>query len=283
MDDLSLIKQNYIRYIDKIIQNHKVSHSYLIEIGNYDQDMVFVYDFIKMILCDLNYEDLKKSDNPIISLIDHDNYPDIKVIEPDGSMIKKIQMIDLQKEYSNKSLLNGKRIYIIKNAEKLNVSSANTMLKFLEEPEDDIIAFLITDNRYHVLDTILSRCQILTLRDDFLLLEEDEKVFEFLECIASPRNFFLKYHHFLNEILVDKNVAASIIHKVEETIIYYLNYKNGLLYEIDDNILKILDKMEESMLLYELSVIEEELPKLEFNVNYKLWIDSLFAKIIIGG
>ena len=283
MDDLSLIKQNYIHYIDKIIQNHKVSHSYLIEVGNYDEDMVFVYDFIKMILCDLNYEDLKKSDNPIISLIDHDNYPDIKVIEPDGSMIKKMQMIDLQKEYSNKSLLNSKRIYIIKNAEKLNAASANTMLKFLEEPEDDIIAFLITDNRYHVLDTILSRCQILPLRDDLILLEEDEKIFEVLECIVSPKNFFLKYNYFLSEVLVDKNLAASVIHKIEEIIIYYLNYKNGLLHKIDDNILKILEKVEDYVLLYDLSIIEEELPKLEFNVNYKLWIDSLFAKMIIGG
>ena len=32
-----------------------------------------------------------------------------------------------------------------------------------------------------------------------------------------------------------------------------------------------------------LSIIEEELPKLDFNVNYKLWIDSLFSKFILGG
>ena len=39
--------------------------------------------------------------------------------------------------------------YIIKNAERLNPSSANTILKFLEEPEDNIIAILLTNNRYN--------------------------------------------------------------------------------------------------------------------------------------
>ena len=35
------------------------------------------------------------------------------------------------------------------------------MLKFLEEPEDSIIGFFITNNKENVIDTIKSRCQIL--------------------------------------------------------------------------------------------------------------------------
>ena len=61
---------------------------------------------------------------------------------------------------------------IIKETEKLNASSANTILKFLEEPEDGIIAILLTDNRYHVLDTILSRCQILSLKENEFKLKK---------------------------------------------------------------------------------------------------------------
>ena len=34
--------------------------------------------------------------------------------------------------------------------------------------QNDIIALLLTDNRYHVIDTIISRCQILTLKEDIL-------------------------------------------------------------------------------------------------------------------
>ena len=283
MEELSVIKQNYIQYIDKILKNHRVSHTYLIEMDNYEEDMQYVYDFIKMILCDCSYEEMKKSDNSIISLIDSNNYPDIKVVEPDGSTIKKSQLMELQKEYSNKSLLDGKRIYIIQHAERLNAASANTMLKFLEEPEDDIIAFLITDSRYHVLETILSRCQILTLKEENLLLEEDSDLLSFLECIIKPSTFFIKYNHFMNEVLVDKEVAKEKLQKVESIIIYYLNYEQGLYGKMDGEILTILKSCEDQKLLNYLSIIEEELPKLEFNVNFKLWMDSLFAKMIIGG
>jgi len=283
MEKLSVIKQNYIHYIDKILENHKISHTYLIEVNNYESDMEYVYDFIKMILCDCSYDEMKKSDNSIISLVDSHNYPDIRIIEPDGSMIKKGQLLDLQKEFSNKSLLDGKRIYIIQEAEKLNAASANTMLKFLEEPEDDIIAFLITDNRYHVLETILSRCQILTLKEDTLEIGEDEYLISLLKCVVGPNDFFLKYNYFMNEILVDKIIARDLFHKIESIIIYYLNYKQGLCKSIDDSFLDLLKSCDDKKLLYYLSVIEEELPKLEFNVNYKLWMDSLFAKMIIGG
>ena len=72
--------------------------------------------------------------------------------------------------------------------------SANTILKFLEEPEDDIIAFLVTDNRYHVIDTILSRCQILTLKDDFFTVEIDDQILDLLDCVMNPNNFFIKYN-----------------------------------------------------------------------------------------
>ena len=114
MDKLSVVKKNYIDYINKIIENNKVSHAYLIEINDYDTDKEYIFSFIKMILCNISYEKLAKENNNIINLIDNNDYPDIKVIEPEGSTIKKSQMIDLQKDYSNKSLLDGKRIYVVK-------------------------------------------------------------------------------------------------------------------------------------------------------------------------
>ena len=69
-------------------------------------------------------------------------------------IIQKEQVTNLKNEFKIKSAFNNKRIYIIKNAENLNKSSANTMLKFLEEPEDNIIALLITNNKTKVLETI---------------------------------------------------------------------------------------------------------------------------------
>ena len=76
-------------------------------------------------------------------------------------------------------MLDNKLIYIIDPAEKLNPASANTILKFLEEPPEGIVAILITENKYNVLETIVSRCQCLSLVND-LEIEITEEINEFV-------------------------------------------------------------------------------------------------------
>ena len=281
MDNLSVVKKNYIDYINKIIENNKVSHAYLIEINDYDTDKVYIFNFIKMILCNVSYEKLEKENNNIINLIDNNDYPDIKVIEPEGSTIKKSQMIDLQKDYSNKSLLGGKRIYIVKEADKLNPASANTILKFLEEPEEDIIAILLTNNRYKIIETILSRCQILTLKENCIPIIEDG-VFDLLKCIVYPSEFFIKYNSIITDVIPDKDIARDKLSEIENIIVSYLDKKYESI-EIDEQLNNLFKDIDDKKLLKSLSIIEEEIKKLDFNVNYKLWLDSLFSRLTIGG
>ena len=283
MENESYIKKYYISYIDKIIVNNKVSHSYLFEIDSYEKDSYYIYAFIKMILCNLTYEDMLNSDDKTITLVDQYNYPDITVIEPDGNWIKKSQLLFLQKEYSNKSLLGNKRIYIIKNAEKLNPSSANTMLKFLEEPADDIIAMLVTDNRYHVIDTLLSRCQVLTLKENSFSYSLEDNDISLLKVISNPEKFFIKYKDFINDILIDKKVAEELFKNIENILIFYINGKYCKDIKLDSKITNILNSVTDMKLLYILRVLEEDLIRLKYNVNYKLWLDSVFSKFIIGG
>ncbi len=282
MRNLSIVKKKFFDYLDHIIENNKISHAYIIEIDNYNQDMVDIYDFVKMILFNKKHNELEQVNEGIIQFIDNNMYPDIKLIEPDGNNIRKRQLVELQKEYSNTSLLNNKRIYIIKNAEKMNQASGNTILKFLEEPEDNIIALLLTDNRYSVLETILSRCQILSLKETNLLDEEEEQFLEFLKFVVNPTDFFKKYNYFINNYITDKNIAKEKLLQVESTVIQYLN--NQYFGEtFSEKISEILNNKEEKDLLTYLSIIEEEIPKLEYNINYKMWIDSLFSKLILGG
>ena len=280
MGNNSLIKHNFINYIDNVILNNKISHAYLIEVDNYEDDLKYIYDFIKMILLNCEYEKIDNNSD-IIKQIDSNNYPDIRVISTDTSIIKKSQLLELQEEYNNKSLLDNKRVYIILEAEKLNDSAANTMLKFLEEPEDDIIAFLVTNNRYHVINTLLSRCQVLSIKENSFDLEYDDNFIELLNSIVNPNSFFINYKDYSNNIFIDKEVTKNLFIKVENTILSYLESKYTK-NKYDETIINILAKKDEKELLRIISVIEDELPKLEFNVNFKLWLDSLFSKFIGG-
>lgn len=278
MGDLSLIKRKYIQYIDNVITNKKVSHAYLIELDNYESDMNYVLSFIKMILCNLKYDELFKSNNQIISLIDSGNFPDLYIISSDTSIINKSMVIDLQKEFNNKSLLGGKRIYIIKEADKLNSSSANTILKFLEEPEDDIIAFLLTNNRYHILETIISRCQVISIKEDYYDFNLNNELLDFLDCVLKPNSFFIKYNYYMKELFTDKILVKKYINEIERILIGYVENKD----KCTDEIKNVLSSVSNDDIIKIVSILENELPKLDFNLNLKLWVDSLFSKLIGG-
>ncbi len=279
----SAVKKKFIDYIDKIIDNGRISHAYLFEVDNYEDDLTYIYSFIKMILCKCSYDELDNNDNKIINLIDTHNYPDLFVIKPDGASIKKGQLLDLQKEYSNKSLLNNKRIYIIEECEKMNQSSANTILKFLEEPEDDVVAILIADNRYHVIDTIISRCQIISLKENFRIKDYSDDFVDFFECVLKPNDFYIKYNSFIKNVIPEKSILIEFLNNINDIIISYLNYKNGVNDLFSEDLKIILDKYDDNYLINIISVIEDEIQKLNFNVNYKLWLDAFFARLIIGG
>ena len=274
--ELTTAKKRYYDMINNLVKLNKISHAYMIEIDDYENDFTYILDFVKLILA-LN------DDSDIINLIDNGNYPDLKIIEPDGNVIKKQQVIKLQEDFRNKSFLNNKMIYIIKEAEKLNDSSANTILKFLEEPEDDIVAILVTSNRYKVIETILSRCQVLSLQDNSLIFEISDNVIDLINFIVKKDELFINYQYILDNILVDKNVAKNILNEVEITFINYLNYvSDNNNFECNKEIIKILSKVDIETITNYIATIEEEIQKLEFNVNYKLWLDCLFAKLIGG-
>lgn len=53
----------------------------------------------------------------------------------------------------------NKKIYIIENADMMNIKTANAFLKTLEEPPADTVIILTTSKPNSLLPTILSRCQ----------------------------------------------------------------------------------------------------------------------------
>ncbi len=278
----SKIREKFFELVDKFIKNEKLSHSYLIELNNYEEDFLDVLQFVKMIFCNCTRNDLS-NENMICRLIDSSNYPDLKIIEADGQWIKKNQLIELMDDFHNKSLFGNRRVYIIKETEKLNTSSANTILKFLEEPEDGIIAILLTKNRFQVIDTILSRCQILNLSGDFDFVEGNDDSKLLLTYILQKKDLFINYNRIINDIIPDKNVAKKYFDNINYYILQYINYISNKNYECSEEIISIFKNVDAGCLANILAIIEEEISKLEYNINYKLWVDSLFARIILGG
>lgn len=96
--------------------------------------------------------------------INHGNHPDVHVVEPDGASIKKDQIKMLQEEFSKTGMESNRKVYIIHHADLMTVNAANSLLKFLEEPDSHTTAILITEQIQQILPTILSRCQVVSFK-----------------------------------------------------------------------------------------------------------------------
>lgn len=88
-------------------------------------------------------------------------HPDVLEVEPDGRFIKIDQIREIQKASTRAPYEGRFRVVIIDEAHALTEPAANALLKTLEEPSARMRLMLVTDQPHGLLDTIISRCQIL--------------------------------------------------------------------------------------------------------------------------
>ena len=314
LDDFSLEQNIIYKTLITSVKNNKYSHAYLIETNGYSKGLDLGIAFAKYLLCPNNYSNNEKCENcSQCKNIDKNEFIELKIIEPEGQWIKKSQLEELQEVFSKKSVLGNKKVYIINKAEKLNPASSNSLLKFLEEPEEGIIAILITENIYQLLSTIVSRCQVLSLKnkinldnlstkerfahylsnnkDDieaFINNEESiikiEKVIEFIKYYEDNHSNTLIYINKLwDETFKEKQDIYSAFTMM---LLFYkdiLNLKLGKGIQIFTDYVNEVNNIEEKNNLDEITgkinVIMDLREKIKFNVNSNLLMDKLIIQL----
>lgn len=102
-------------------------------------------------------------------LLQAGSHPDLMWVSPDtdgekASKVIKIEQARAVVEFANQTAqMEGYRVVVISPADALNTSSANALLKTLEEPGQRSLFLLLTDKPAALLPTIRSRCQLLPL------------------------------------------------------------------------------------------------------------------------
>ncbi len=94
-----------------------------------------------------------------------ENHPDIIFISPEESRknITVSQARSLKNEAYIKPHLAEKRVFVIDGADSMNEQAQNALLKVLEEPPQSVMFILIAKTRSLLLDTVISRCFLLSL------------------------------------------------------------------------------------------------------------------------
>lgn len=270
------IQPDFFNSIFSFVKNNKLSHAYLVETRNCDNKENIIRDFARTLYS--HYSGKEEFINSLSEILACGNYIEIKV-ENDSSMIKKTQVLSIQQQFMTKSLNDKSRIYVIYEADKLNKQAANSLLKFLEEPEEGIIGILVSDNRYKVLETLRSRCQILSLKNDSIHYEFENFDFicNFIKTLEEKKQKSIAYLPIIckNEYF-SREKWLSIFNSLQYIYEQAIRKKEQKTFQND--LIEILDFINDNndidRLLYKILVLSTQLDRLEYNLNANSMLDK---------
>jgi DNA polymerase-3 subunit delta' len=192
------------------LQNRRIAHAYLFEGPDGVGKRLVALALARALLCQ---DGSGCGDCAPCRKVDHNNHPDIHLLEADGSAIKIDQVRALQQELSLRPLEGKYKICLIDGAEQFNPAAANALLKTLEEPRPNTLLILLTSRPESLLITIRSRCQRLpfqrlpktllaeVLADRLALTETAARILaalsdgSFKKALGRNRELFLERRH----------------------------------------------------------------------------------------
>ncbi len=264
-----------IKHFERDYQSNRLSHAFLV--------------------CNTYYEEIKDDLEYVLSNYffdvnkDLNDNPDLYIIKPTNGKILKDEIIKLQESFMTYSLTNKNKVYIIEEVEKMNQHASNSLLKFLEEPAQNIYAILITSNLNKVLPTIKSRCQILMIdnKNDFNMLSYDKdyinKILDIISVFEKDGYDFLPYIYTNFNKKIEKEDLKSFIKVVkyfyEDCLNNILNNEIVNFKDYRDYVIKVSKLNDVKKIVNKLYIIVKEENKLDYNLNTNLFLDNLLIRL----
>lgn len=163
-EEIKTIQPLASKLIMNSVKKKRISHAYLIQGERGTGKRAIALQLAKVLFCQHKQDVEPCHECHVCKRIESGNYPDVHWIVPDGKSIKIDQIRQLQEEFIYSGLESNQKVYIITDAETLTVNAANRILKFLEEPNRQTTAILLTENSQAIIPTIRSRCQLIDLQ-----------------------------------------------------------------------------------------------------------------------
>ncbi len=282
------------KFLNKIKSTKKNVQAYILYGNSKEKLREYAILLSKFLICPHNYKENCNQCN-ICFRIDRNSFSELIVINPVNNVIKKEDVLKLRSTFSTNAIEGKNQVYIINDAELLNKAASNSILKFLEEPDSNSVAIFTTTNLDLVINTIVSRCQIIKINNvnekkGMELIRkisgfEDETIYNIIDYVKeiekSPALAMADLKPKFLDVFTSKEDAISAINVM---ILYYkdiLNYKiNQKSIYFDKNDVKILaDKKTKDDISKKISFLLENIKKLEYNVNMLLFMDNLIIGI----
>lgn len=200
-------------------------------------------------------------------------HPDLYVLSPEGNNIKIEQVRSMQREMTMSPCESQKRVCIIETAETMTDQAANSLLKILEEPPAYLVFILTANQRYRLLDTVISRCRLFPFQPVSAALIADTltgKGVETRKALTAARlsggRIGTAYALAADGGLDDRDKAVAIVKKLSAARSQGILDIAAELYEEDKTAAGIIRQL--STLIRDLSVLKTAEPQqLVFNID----------------
>ena len=242
--------------LNNIIKNKSFANGYIFYgaegVGKKQTALRFVKDIFKQ----------SSSTENIEERITNNNHPDFLIIEPDSLLgTKSSRSSDLEKTIKNgseiikvtqirniktflgqRSINSEKKIVLIIDAHLLNEAASNCLLKTLEEPSNGIF-ILLTSKINLLLDTIISRCQMIRFRS-FSSKQIKLILKDYLDTSKLNINSNLKFEDLINSANGSPN---QLLRNIE----IWNDFSDEIISKLDSPIKNSLEILEISKLISE--------------------------------
>ncbi|MCR4581146.1 MAG: hypothetical protein K5666_01365 [Bacilli bacterium] len=277
---------------DEIIQNiiksfHEKtnSHAFLFVTNNIPKCYEDILNMVKKLNCKNETID----DCNVCHTIDVGTNPDILTVKPIKKEILLEPIENIINVFATQPLISKYSMYIIQEADLLSQQAANTLLKFLEEPEDGIVGFYITNRLESMLPTITSRCEIINIRYgsnsvlDLLNITESEydayfdSAVHMIKVLNAPKAYERMVQS--QDIKAKEREDIIKIFKIVDRI-YVIKFENLVNNEYNSldyshQLLDLIDLTDVTLIATRIKRIEEFLSEFKYNVNKELFINKL--------
>ncbi len=157
------LKQEFQQIVEQV-ENDRLPHALLLGGESHQGKTSFARAVANYLLCKDPQQGQICGNCKGCHLTNAGSHPDLNIVEPVESRVIIVKIIrDLVNWANQTAQQGGNKVVIIKPAEAMNAASANALLKCLEEPVANTIMILVSDRPGHLLATIRSRCQRISI------------------------------------------------------------------------------------------------------------------------
>ncbi|ALT80420.1 MULTISPECIES: DNA polymerase III subunit delta' [Streptococcus] len=206
--ELEHLQPQLFKEFNQILKSDRMNHAYLFsgDFASFD----FALYLAKSRFCKNLQDGLPCGECRECQLIAENEFSDVKIVKPSGQVIKTDMIRELMRNFSRSGFEGKSQVFIIQDCEKMHVNAANSLLKFIEEPQSSSYMILLTSDENKVLPTIKSRTQIFRFpKNKPLLIEQAEKA-GVLKTQAEILAELAKTPKDLDELMQDKKILDVI-------------------------------------------------------------------------